>query len=234
MLRRVTLVRTDVSEEPSVSFIRVTRIVELGTTLAAASNWRTLRRNTSHGVTSQTTPFFIVTAVKTSNLTSAHLLRSEYLDSLVVKQVHSYWRVNIWTVWLWSKCTFTEEWISVQSGFEASVHLLKSEYLDSLVVKQVYIYWSVNICTVWLWSKCAFAEEWISGQSGCDASAHLLKSEYLYTLVVKQVHICWRVNIWTVRLWRKCALTECLSGHSSCKSVTQLLTSEMLDNLVAR
>jgi hypothetical protein len=35
MLRRVTLVRTDVSEEPSASFIRVTRIGELGTTLAA-------------------------------------------------------------------------------------------------------------------------------------------------------------------------------------------------------
>jgi hypothetical protein len=34
MLRRVALVRTDVSEEPSASFIRVTRIGELGTTLA--------------------------------------------------------------------------------------------------------------------------------------------------------------------------------------------------------
>jgi hypothetical protein len=33
MLRRVTLVRTDVSEELSASFIRVTRIGELGTTL---------------------------------------------------------------------------------------------------------------------------------------------------------------------------------------------------------
>jgi hypothetical protein len=42
MLRRVVLVRTDVSEEPSASFIRVTRIGELGTTLAATSNSRTL------------------------------------------------------------------------------------------------------------------------------------------------------------------------------------------------
>jgi hypothetical protein len=32
MLRLVALVRTDVSEEPSASFIRVTRIGELGTT----------------------------------------------------------------------------------------------------------------------------------------------------------------------------------------------------------
>jgi hypothetical protein len=46
MLRRVALVRTDVSEELSASFIRVTRIGELGTTLTVTSNRRTLRRNT--------------------------------------------------------------------------------------------------------------------------------------------------------------------------------------------
>jgi hypothetical protein len=38
----VTLVRTDVSEEPSASFIRITRIGELGT-LAVTSNRRRLR-----------------------------------------------------------------------------------------------------------------------------------------------------------------------------------------------
>jgi hypothetical protein len=99
LLRRVALVRTDVSEEPGPSFIRVTKISELGTTQAATSNRRTLRRNTMqlvlflvhlflspwwrrlqvppkrrflqepHGITTQKTPFFIVTAVKTSNLT---------------------------------------------------------------------------------------------------------------------------------------------------------------------
>jgi hypothetical protein len=42
MLRRVALVRTDVSEELSASFIRVTRIGELGTTLTLTSNRRTL------------------------------------------------------------------------------------------------------------------------------------------------------------------------------------------------
>jgi hypothetical protein len=45
MLRRVALVRTNVSEEPGASFIRVTRIGELGTTQAATSNRRMLRRN---------------------------------------------------------------------------------------------------------------------------------------------------------------------------------------------
>jgi hypothetical protein len=46
MLRRVALVITDVSEDLSGSFIRVTRIGKLGTTLAVTSNRRTLRRNT--------------------------------------------------------------------------------------------------------------------------------------------------------------------------------------------
>jgi hypothetical protein len=45
MLRSVTLVRTDVSEEPSASIIGVARIGELGTTLDVTSNRRTLRRN---------------------------------------------------------------------------------------------------------------------------------------------------------------------------------------------
>jgi hypothetical protein len=40
MLRRVALVRTDVSEELSAAFIRVTTIGELGTMLAATSNLR--------------------------------------------------------------------------------------------------------------------------------------------------------------------------------------------------
>jgi hypothetical protein len=46
MLRRVALVRTDVSEERSVSIIRMTSFDELGTTLVVTSNRRTLRRNT--------------------------------------------------------------------------------------------------------------------------------------------------------------------------------------------
>jgi hypothetical protein len=46
MLRRVALVRTDVSEELSPYFIRVTRIGELGTMLAVTSNQHTLQRNT--------------------------------------------------------------------------------------------------------------------------------------------------------------------------------------------
>jgi hypothetical protein len=44
MLRRVTLVTTDVWENLSASFVRVTRIGELGTKLALNSNGRSMRR----------------------------------------------------------------------------------------------------------------------------------------------------------------------------------------------
>jgi hypothetical protein len=47
MLRRAALVITDVSEERCASFFRVTRIGELGTTLAVTKNRRTLRRSNS-------------------------------------------------------------------------------------------------------------------------------------------------------------------------------------------
>jgi hypothetical protein len=73
MLRRVAIVRADVSEELSVSFIRVTRIGELGKMLSV--NWQPThaakKRQLSqdlYGITSQKTAFFIVPAVTTSNL----------------------------------------------------------------------------------------------------------------------------------------------------------------------
>jgi hypothetical protein len=47
MLRRVALVRADVSEELSASFIKVTRIGEVGTTLAVTSKQLTMRWNTT-------------------------------------------------------------------------------------------------------------------------------------------------------------------------------------------
>jgi hypothetical protein len=50
MLRRVVLVRTDVSVELSAYIIRVIRIGELENTLAVTSNQRRLRSNTKQRV----------------------------------------------------------------------------------------------------------------------------------------------------------------------------------------
>jgi hypothetical protein len=52
----VGIFRTDVSEELSASIIRVTRINELGTTLAATSNQCTLQRNIELLVTANIVP----------------------------------------------------------------------------------------------------------------------------------------------------------------------------------
>jgi hypothetical protein len=62
----VALVRTDIREERITSIIRVTRIGELGATLAVTNNENTLLRNT---VSIRQMAFFIVTAVKTRNHT---------------------------------------------------------------------------------------------------------------------------------------------------------------------
>jgi hypothetical protein len=66
MLRRVAPVRTDVSEVLSTSFINVTRIGELGTTLALTSNRRTLRRMRRLLVTTSVVPSspILVTVMK--------------------------------------------------------------------------------------------------------------------------------------------------------------------------
>jgi hypothetical protein len=82
MLRRVALVKIDISEERIASIFRVKWITELGTTSAVNSNWNTLRRNAicssetsvltgetkhpKHPI--QKDKFFILTVVKTSNL----------------------------------------------------------------------------------------------------------------------------------------------------------------------
>jgi hypothetical protein len=48
MLRRVAFVRIDVSEQPGTSFIRVTKICELGTTQAATSRTVRLQNGLTH------------------------------------------------------------------------------------------------------------------------------------------------------------------------------------------
>jgi hypothetical protein len=84
----VAVVRTDVSEERIAPFNRVTRIAELGTTLAACFGFQLLLTSVlvtmmmeairssetqflqqPHGVISQKMAFFIVTTVKTEKIT---------------------------------------------------------------------------------------------------------------------------------------------------------------------
>jgi hypothetical protein len=87
MLRRVALVRTDVSVQRSASIIRVTRIGELGTALAVTSD-----RRTPHGVTFQKTLFFIVTAVKTSDLIQINTFGIFNIYWLEMMQYVTQWR----------------------------------------------------------------------------------------------------------------------------------------------
>jgi hypothetical protein len=77
-LRRVALVRTDVSEELTASIIRVTRIGELGTTLAVTNNRRTLH-DTAIYVLVFTSAEFAVTPRQ-------HLLHITHAGSLIKYQ----------------------------------------------------------------------------------------------------------------------------------------------------
>jgi predicted proteasome-type protease len=80
LLRRVALVRTDVSEEPGASFIRVAKIGALGTTQAVTSNRRTLRRNTHHSSTSAVTSNY--STMRTIN----HYMRKEAMEWAVLHE----------------------------------------------------------------------------------------------------------------------------------------------------
>jgi hypothetical protein len=95
MLRRVAHVRTDVSQKRRASIIRVTRIGELGTLVVTSLVhlflspwwWRYVPPKSRfvqepHGVTSQKTAFFMVTAVKTSNLSCSFPLYEACFGSL--------------------------------------------------------------------------------------------------------------------------------------------------------
>jgi hypothetical protein len=101
MLRRVTIVRTDVSEERSASFIRVTGIGELGTTLNVTSNRRTLfPRSGRRPLVTASSPILVtlmkeaLSSSETSALTSA-TLRNIPVDA-ILHDVDMFLPVDTW------------------------------------------------------------------------------------------------------------------------------------------
>jgi hypothetical protein len=101
------LVRTDVSEELSASFIGVTRtrnnasVVRSSPILVtpmkeALSSSETSVLTRATRLTSQKTPFFIVTAVKTSNLTYAKFIWLQIMNHGLNRRVNGYSRGKVY------------------------------------------------------------------------------------------------------------------------------------------
>jgi hypothetical protein len=90
MLRRVALVRTDVSEELISSFIRATGIGELGTTLAVTNNRHTLLSSSETSVLTRATRRNI------PEDTILHSHRRENLKSYVMNTFCQLWDIAPW------------------------------------------------------------------------------------------------------------------------------------------
>jgi hypothetical protein len=85
LLRRVALVRTDVSEEPGASFLRVTKIGDLGPTQAATSNQH-----------SHSSPIFVPLMKEASGSSETSVLtRATWRNNPEETILHSHHRENL-------------------------------------------------------------------------------------------------------------------------------------------
>jgi hypothetical protein len=96
ILRRVALVRTDVSEECIASIIRVTRIGELGTTLAMTSKRRMPKRNTISLNFIPSSPIHVALMMEVLNSSETSVLTRAICRNIPEEGIlHSHCRENL-------------------------------------------------------------------------------------------------------------------------------------------
>jgi hypothetical protein len=101
MLHRVDLVRADVSEELSASFIRVTRIGELGTTLA-------VRRLLVIASVVPSSPILVTLAKEAPSFSETSVLTRATRRSIPGDTIIQTVRARNWLYWTLMNCTYNE------------------------------------------------------------------------------------------------------------------------------
>jgi hypothetical protein len=166
MLRRVAFVRTDVSEEPGASFIRVTRIGELGTTQAATSKQRTLCNIPEDTILHSCHP--VSTVINISIIQPLFHL-SPFLKMTLLNTLHK---------------------IKILLSFRSSVlnnflycHYITNHILSPLPVTCPRKGICIKIISICLWSNVAYSDWSLVVTCGLDSMLHYIVSHYSQVVV---------------------------------------------------